>query len=143
MDDPVCSSCEEVPGSAGSLSCGCSFCHDCFQRYVDGTADELNRSLRCCVCGSITLLTYESKRFVGGQSVSSLCPHFSKSSSTRDPRFGLASSHASPTLTLQSTSGLNEVRVRASASPTSRFSTQATGGLSEPASRTKLEDSHL
>ena len=83
MDDPVCSSCEEVPGNAGSLSCGCAFCHDCFQRYVDGTADELNRSLRCCVCGSITLLTYESKRFVGGQSVSSLCPHFSKSSSTR------------------------------------------------------------
>ena len=58
----LCDICEEGPPDAGLLSCGHTFCHDCFNRYVHGSVHELRHSLRCCVCGDKTLLAQETRR---------------------------------------------------------------------------------
>lgn len=57
----VCDVCEVFPPKSGSLHCRHTFCHDCFKRYVNGSLDELNNYLRCCVCGDQSDLTQEDR----------------------------------------------------------------------------------
>ena len=56
-----CCVCENQPADAGSLACEHCFCHDCFSRYVNGSLDELNTRLRCCVCGACSRLAVETR----------------------------------------------------------------------------------
>ncbi len=56
-----CSVCEGVGCDGGLLNCQHGFCTNCYSRYIDGSLRELNNFLRCCICGEVTSLTYETK----------------------------------------------------------------------------------
>merc|ERR1711976_585935 len=63
-DGLMCDVCEKFPPKSRALYCRHGFCHDCFRRYVDGSLDELNNFLRCCICGDISDLTKETHKDV-------------------------------------------------------------------------------
>ena len=41
--------------------CRHHFCRDCFSRFISGSLSELDRNLRCCICGKISSLTEENQ----------------------------------------------------------------------------------
>ena len=56
-----CAICGTGATDAGTLCCDHGFCGDCFARYVHGSLAELRCGLRCCLCGSTTRLSTETK----------------------------------------------------------------------------------
>ena len=52
--------CETQVADGGSLICTHHFCRDCFSKFISGSLSELDRNLRCCICGTISSLTEEN-----------------------------------------------------------------------------------
>ena len=55
-----CSVCETQVADGGSLVCTHHFCTDCFSRFISGSLCELDRNLRCCICGTVSSLIEET-----------------------------------------------------------------------------------
>lgn len=59
-----CSVCKKVPvlqHPNTKLGCEHEFCDACYTSYINGSLLELNHAVRCSICGTITVLTVETK----------------------------------------------------------------------------------
>ncbi|CAD5110783.1 DgyrCDS149 [Dimorphilus gyrociliatus] len=56
-----CTVCQNCSENINELSCQHVFCNDCFDQFIAGSIVELRFFLRCCVCGTRTILVKESK----------------------------------------------------------------------------------